>query len=144
MSFSWCLLGLADHFRTINITAIVFLKYSINLSFRYHNQPIQLWSSSPGFNCHIDFNWNVINPLGTNPTKWSNIRKIKCYYLKGKKNSNICNLIYDVKVNSNHGIRLKTIVSLFGLPLFLCHAKVDLNYCIWVKNNGQRFRSWKL
>ena len=39
-----------------------------------------------------------------------------------------------VKVNSNHGIRLKAKMSFFIWPsLFLCNTKVNLNYCIGVK-----------
>ena len=42
--------------------------------------------------------------------------------------------VYSVKVNSNHGLRLKTRMSFFiWLPLFLCNTKVNLNYCVEVK-----------
>ena len=37
----------------------------------------------------------------------------------------ICVFLYDVKVNSNHGIRLNTRMSLFvRSPLFLCYGNV--------------------
>ena len=46
----------------------------------------------------------------------------------------MCVFLFTVKVNSNHGIRLKTRMS-FSIwpPLFLCNTKVNLNYCIGVK-----------
>ena len=47
----------------------------------------------------------------------------------------MCVFLYDVKVNSNHGIRLKTEMSFFiRPPLFLYYANVNLNYCVGVKN----------
>ena len=46
----------------------------------------------------------------------------------------ICVFLYAVKFNSNHGIGLKTRMSLFlWPPLFLCNTKVNLNYCVGVK-----------
>ena len=60
-------------------------------------------------------------------------RKNNCHYSKGTK-IRMCVFLYDVKVNSNHGIRLKTRMSFFiRPPLFLCNAKVNLNYCVGVK-----------
>ena len=42
--------------------------------------------------------------------------------------------LYDVKVKSNHGIRLKTRMSHFiRPPLFLCCGNVNLNYCAGIK-----------
>ena len=59
--------------------------------------------------------------------------KAKFRYLKGKKNSNVC-ILYTVKVNSDHGIRLKTRMTFFIWPsLFLCNTQVHLNYCVGVK-----------
>ena len=47
--------------------------------------------------------------------------------------------VYSVKVNSNHGLRLKTRMSFFiWLPLFLCNTKVNLNYCVESKENDQK------
>ena len=55
----------------------------------------------------------------------------------------MCVFLYDVKVNSNHGIRLKTKMSFFiRPPLFLCNAKVNLNYCVGVKEKRQK-KSYK-
>ena len=46
----------------------------------------------------------------------------------------MCEFLFDVKVNSNRGIKLKTRMSFFiRLPLFLYNAKVNLNYCVGVK-----------
>ena len=45
----------------------------------------------------------------------------------------MCALLCDVKVNSNLGIRLKTRMSFHAPSLFLCNAKVSLNYCVGVK-----------
>ena len=46
----------------------------------------------------------------------------------------MCVFLCAVKVNSNHGRRLKTTMSFFIWPsLFLCNTKVNLNYCIGVK-----------
>ena len=46
----------------------------------------------------------------------------------------ICVFLCAVKVNSNHGIRLKTRMSFFIWPtLFLSNTKVNLNYCVGVK-----------
>ena len=43
----------------------------------------------------------------------------------------MCVFLCSVKVNSNHGIRLKTRMSFFiWSPLFLCNTKVNLNYCV--------------
>ena len=48
-------------------------------------------------------------------------------------------VLYDVKVNSNHGIRLKTGMAFFTRPtLFLCYGNVNLNYCVGVKKNDQK------
>ena len=42
--------------------------------------------------------------------------------------------LYDVKVNSNQGIRLKIGMPFFiRLRLFLCYANVNLNYWVGVK-----------
>ena len=41
----------------------------------------------------------------------------------------ICVFLYDVKVNSNHGIRLKTRMYLFiRPPLFLCYGNVNFSH----------------
>ena len=46
----------------------------------------------------------------------------------------MCVFLYDVKVNSVHGIRLKTRMSVYIRPLlFLCYANVNLNYCVGIK-----------
>ena len=46
----------------------------------------------------------------------------------------MCVFLYDVKVNSNNDIRLKTRMSFFiRPPLFLCYANVNLNYCVGIK-----------
>ena len=46
----------------------------------------------------------------------------------------MCKFLCDVKANSNRGIRLKTIMSFFiRPPLFSYNAKVNLNYCVGVK-----------
>ena len=43
------------------------------------------------------------------------------------------------KVNSNHGIRLKTRMSFFIWPsLFSCNTKVNLNYCVGDKEKWPR------
>ena len=61
---------------------------------------------------------------------------------KGKENANtsrerkirMCVFLFAVRVNSNHGIRLKTRMSFFIWPsLFLCNTKVNLNYWVGVK-----------
>ena len=46
----------------------------------------------------------------------------------------MCVFLCAVKVNSNHGIRLKTRMSFFIWPsLFLCSTKGNLNYRVGVK-----------
>ena len=46
----------------------------------------------------------------------------------------MCVFLCAVKVNSNHGIRLKTRMSFFIWPsLFSCNTKVNLNCCVGVK-----------
>ena len=46
----------------------------------------------------------------------------------------MCVFLCDVKVNSTRGIRLKTRMSFFiRPPLFICTAKVNLNYYVGVK-----------
>ena len=51
----------------------------------------------------------------------------------------MCVFLYDVKVNSNNDIRLKTRMSFFiRPPLFLCYANVNLNYCVGIKKNDQK------
>ena len=46
----------------------------------------------------------------------------------------MCVFLYDVKVNSNHGVRLKTGMSFFiRPPLFLCYPNINLNYRVGVK-----------
>ena len=51
--------------------------------------------------------------------------------------------VYSVKVNSNHGLRLKTRMSFFiWLPLFLCNTKVNLNYCVEVKEKRPKKSDW--
>ena len=48
-------------------------------------------------------------------------------------------VLYDVKVNSNHGIRLKTGMAFFTRPtLFLCYGNVNLNYCVGVKKTTKK------
>ena len=45
----------------------------------------------------------------------------------------MCVFLYDVKVNSNYGIRLKTGISSFMRPpLFFCYGNVNLNYCVGI------------
>ena len=53
---------------------------------------------------------------------------------QGKEIFGMCVFLCDVKVNSNHGIRLKTRMSFFiRPPLFICTAKVNLNYYVGAK-----------
>ena len=48
----------------------------------------------------------------------------------------MCVFLYDVQVNSNHGVRLKTEMSFFiRPPLFLCYPNINLNYRVGVKKN---------
>ena len=46
-----------------------------------------------------------------------------------KRKIRLCVFLYDVKVNSNHGIRLEAEIVFIRLSLFLCNARVNLNYC---------------
>ena len=53
---------------------------------------------------------------------------------QGKEKYQCVVFLCTVKVNLNHGIRLKTKMSFFiRLPLFLCNTKVNLNCCVGVK-----------
>ena len=46
----------------------------------------------------------------------------------------MCLFLHDVKVNSNHDIRLKTRMSFFKRsPLFLSNGNVNLNHCVRIK-----------
>ena len=47
----------------------------------------------------------------------------------------MCVFLYDVKVNPNRGIRLKTGMSFFIRPLY---SYVMLMFCVGVKKNDQK------
>ena len=53
---------------------------------------------------------------------------------QSERKISICVFLCAAKVNSNHGLRLKTRMSFFiWSPLFLYNTKVNLNYCVEVK-----------
>ena len=56
-----------------------------------------------------------------------------------ERKTRMCVFLCAVRVNSNHGIRLKARMSFFIWPsLFLCNTKVNLNYCVGVKEKGPK------
>ena len=65
------------------------------------------------------------NVITSNVINWKNVITSRETKIR------MCVFLYDVKVNSNHGITLKARMSFFIRPLlFLCNAKVNLNYCV--------------
>ena len=66
-------------------------------------------------------------------------RKGKNFNTSRERKTRICVFLCAVKANSNHDERLKTRMSLFIWPsLFSFNTKVNLNYCVGVKEKRSK------